>query len=210
MPPLSATNEFAITRPHILTLPLSLAREVTTCSLSPVALSKSPKRVLKNASSSSFIKSAITSDTISELVPSGRELASELFLKSVTAFRGMVRSELPSAIRRFIEYSPVITITPENKSLTFSFTFISPVASPASAPASIAPKRHITGFIPLRSMAVETTPPRGKVPSTLKSGKSSMLYVMYIPRASTPYISPCSMLDGTEFTNACKISMKFS
>ena len=52
----------------------------------------------------------------------------------------------------------------------------------------------IKGFIPLEIIIADTAAPNGKLLSTVKSGKSSILYVMYMPKERTAYIRPCSKI----------------
>ena len=106
------------------------------------------------------------------------------FLK-IVSFEKSGTLEVP-AILRLIVQRAVIMIIPERRSLTFPFTWISPVQIPARAPAAKAAGSVSQGFTPLLIRAAVTAAPRGKLPSVVRSGKSSILYVMYTPRARIP------------------------
>ena len=79
-------------------------------------------------------------------------------------------------ILKFTLYNPVITIIPASRLVTFNFTWIIPVISPATAPANIATTKAISGFTPFTISAALTAAPNGKLPSTVISGKSNILY----------------------------------
>ena len=76
---------------------------------------------------------------------------------------------------RFTDSRAVITRIPHSSGRIFSLTCSSPVTQPAAAPAAKAANSASQGFTPLRISMAETTPPRGTVPSTDRSGKSRML-----------------------------------
>jgi len=73
-------------------------------------------------------------------------------------------------------------------------TWIKPVTKPAKAPHIKETGKVIKGFIPLEIIIADTAAPNGKLLSTVKSGKSSILYVMYMPKERTAYIRPCSKI----------------
>ena len=75
--------------------------------------------------------------------------------------------------RRLMEYSAVIIRIEASRSMILSLTLSQPVTSPAAAPARVAPKVAIHGLKPATIMTAQTAPPRGKLPSTVKSGKRS-------------------------------------
>ena len=64
---------------------------------------------------------------------------------------------------------------PESRSLTFNLTWIRPVTQPASAPAPKARNKVSTGFTPAKMAEAVNAAPIGKVLSTDRSGKSSIL-----------------------------------
>ena len=74
-----------------------------------------------------------------------------------------------------------MTMIPESRSRTFSFTWISPVQQPANAPTKKETNRAAIGEIrptkgsPFAIPAAVSAAPRGNVPSTDKSGKSRIL-----------------------------------
>ena len=80
---------------------------------------------------------------------------------------------LEPAMSRFTEDSAVMVMMPASRSRTPRRTWIRPVHSPARAPAPAAHSRVSQGSTPpSRRMAV-TAAPRGKLLSTVRSGKSS-------------------------------------
>ena len=79
------------------------------------------------------------------------------------------------AICRFTEKSAVMVIIPASRSRTLRRTCIKPVTKPAAAPTARAAKRVKYGFTPLTSSSAVTAAPKGKLPSTVRSGKSSIL-----------------------------------
>lgn len=88
------------------------------------------------------------------------------------------------AMCRFMEYSAVITIMPESRSRTCRRTWMRPVTAPAMAPAARDAGRVSSGGKPAEIISAVTAAPSGKVESTDISGKSSILNVMYTPRAN--------------------------
>ena len=74
-----------------------------------------------------------------------------------------------------------MTMIPDSRSRTLSFTWISPVAQPASAPAKKERIRAAAGETfpnkgsPFAIPAAVSAAPRGNVPSTDRSGKSRIL-----------------------------------
>jgi len=77
-----------------------------------------------------------------------------------------------------------MTMMPESRSRTFNFTWMRPVIQPAKAPTAKEMNNAATGeMVPMKGSpfaipAAVTAAPRGKVPSTDRSGKSRILYVM--------------------------------
>ena len=51
-------------------------------------------------------------------------------------------------------------------------------------------KRARNGFTPFTSKTAVTAAPKGKLPSTVRSGKSNILYVIYTPKERRAYIKP--------------------
>ena len=88
-----------------------------------------------------------------------------------------------------------MTMIPDSRSRTFSLTWISPVTQPATAPKRKERGRAAAGWMkpPAMPVAVKAAP-RGKVPSTDRSGKSRIRYVMYTPRAMMAYTRPSSKI----------------
>jgi len=121
--PASATSAFEMTSPRILTLPLSLASEVTTVGLSPTARSRYPDLVLryqssKNLASRATIKMIIKVYMVAEI---RRTRNLTVLLLNMVVVLNMGRFALP-AICRFIEYNAVMVMMPESRSRTFSLT----------------------------------------------------------------------------------------
>lgn len=102
-----------------------------------------------------------------------------------------------------MEYNPTITNIPESKLVILNLTCNIPVIPPAIAPATKAAKELKTGLYPFTRKAAATAAPKGKVPSTERSGKSNILYVIYTPKQTMENINPCS-------NTANKISIIFS
>ena len=82
------------------------------------------------------------------------------------------------AIFRFTVYSAVIIIIPDSRSRTLHFTWIRPVQIPARTPTRNAIGIVRYGLTPRVISAAVTAAPRGKLPSTVRSGKSRILYVI--------------------------------
>ena len=78
------------------------------------------------------------------------------------------------AICKLMENSAVMVMMPASRSRTCSRTWISPVAAPASAPAAMAASSVSQGSTPRTSNTALTAAPSGKLPSTVRSGKSRM------------------------------------
>ncbi|CRZ42103.1 Uncharacterised protein [Vibrio cholerae] len=66
------------------------------------------------------------------------------------------------------------------------------VTQPVAAPARMANPVATHGLIPATIAVAATAAPIGKLPSTLKSGKSSTRKVKYTPKATKPYNKPSS------------------
>ena len=74
---------------------------------------------------------------------------------------------------RVTDKSPVITMIPAKSGLILPRTCKSPVSAPAASPARKLKRMAGRAGIPSLSIRMaQTTPPRGKVPSTERSGKS--------------------------------------
>ncbi len=77
-----------------------------------------------------------------------------------------------------------MTMMPESRSRTFNFTWMRPVIQPAKAPTAKEMNNAATGeMVPMKGKPVCNTccghsSAKGKVPSTDRSGKSRILYVM--------------------------------
>ena len=169
----------AIARPTILAIPLFLATEVTNTSLSPTALNKSPDFVLRYQSRTNLtIITKIVRTIIYEYFSSdcGIILSINLF-SNILSFENIATFAEP-AILKLIAYRPVITIIPDNKSLTLNTTCIIPVTVPAIAPANNAASNVTYGLTSFTISIAVTAAPNGNVLSTDKSGKSNILYVI--------------------------------
>ena len=90
----------------------------------------------------------------------------------VSVARSTVR--LDPAIWRLMENKAVMVMMPASRFRTPSLTWTRPVNSPASAPTSMAMGRVSHALTPLVSRTAVTAAPRGKVPSTPRSGKSKI------------------------------------
>ena len=90
----------------------------------------------------------------------------------VSVPRSTVRLE--PAIWRLMEKRAVMVMMPASRLRTFSRTWMKPVNRPARPPTSMAMGRVSQGSTPLVNSTAVTAAPRGKVPSTPRSGKSRM------------------------------------
>ena len=90
-------------------------------------------------------------------------------------------ARLDPAICKLMENRAVMVMMPARRSRTPSFTWITPVASPAIAPAAIDASIARYGFTPFTRSTAVIAAPSGKLPSTVRSGKSRILYVIYTP-----------------------------
>ena len=154
--------------------PLFWARVVTRVPLSPVARRSRPDLVRKYRSRISFTTTASTRERISfravrERSPNRAMVRGEV--KMVSTARSTVT--LDPASTRLMEDRAVMVMIPASRSRTFSFTWIRPVHRPATAPAPAAHRRVTQGFTPWRRRMAVTAAPRGKLLSTVRSGKSS-------------------------------------
>ena len=95
-------------------------------------------------------------------------------------------------MRKFSEYKAVMTKMPASKCNMPILTLSHAVTTPAIIPAII-PNRHaIQGLKPEMMDIAATAPPKGKLPSAVKSGKSNMRNDMSTPSAMMAYINPLS------------------
>ncbi len=78
------------------------------------------------------------------------------------------------------------------------------VTSPQASPAINATSNAANGCTPLVIKIAHTAPPVTIEPSTVKSAKSRILYVINKPIAIIPHIKPCAMAFG----NALSISIQ--
>ncbi len=140
----------------------------TTCSLSPTATNKNPIFVFKNKSKIIFITTTIAKIINIELIKG--------FLKIWLVLNNGI-FDFP-IILKFTEYNPIITNIPDIKLLIFNFTCKKPVIAPAQAPPNVATNIVTHGFTPWTNIAAEIDAPSGNVPSTERSGKSNILYVI--------------------------------
>jgi hypothetical protein len=95
-----------------------------------------------------------------------------------------------SIMRRLIEYNPVITRIPESSPLILKRVWIIAVMKPAIAPAKNAAGIERNGFTPDIINTEDTAAPVVKLPSTVISGKSKILYVIKVPIAIKAYRKP--------------------
>jgi hypothetical protein len=86
----------------------------------------------------------------------------------------------------FIEYRAVMVNMEANRWRILSLVVNMPVTMPARKPAAMAGNKDNQGFIPLLIQTAETAAPKGRLPSTVKSGKSRTLKVMKTPRVMRP------------------------
>ena len=94
------------------------------------------------------------------------------------------------AILKFIEYKAIIMMIPERRSPTLSLTWIIPVRIPAMIPNINDINKVYIGLKPIKVRVAVILMPSGKLPSTVISGKSKILYVIYTPKETIEYISP--------------------
>ena len=90
----------------------------------------------------------------------------------VSVARSTVR--LDPAICRFTENRAVMVMMPASRFRTFSFTWTTPVKRPARPPTTREMGSVSQALTPLVISTAVTAAPRGKVPSTPRSGKSRM------------------------------------
>ena len=76
---------------------------------------------------------------------------------------------------------------PAKRLFIFSLVFSTPVRQPATKPAPMAQAEANPGSTPSTMRRAQTAPPRGKLPSTVRSGKASTLKVSAMPRATRAY-----------------------
>ena len=107
-------------------------------------------------------------------------------------------------IRKFMEYKAIITKMLASKSMIFRLTFSQPVIIPAPAPASVATRVETKGSTPLVIKIAATAPPKGKLPSTVKSGKRSTRKEINTPKATRLKISPISSAPHNEYIDIVK------
>lgn len=82
---------------------------------------------------------------------------------------------IPPSTTILREVRAVMTMIPERRSVIFSLTWRIPVQTPAAAPARKERMRQNHGSTPFVMAMAVTQHPRGKVPSTERSGKSRIL-----------------------------------
>ena len=85
---------------------------------------------------------------------------------------------------------------PARRLFIFSLVFSTPVRQPATNPAPMPQAVARPGSMPSTMSRAQTAPPRGKLPSTVRSGKASTLKVSAMPRATKAYPRPCSRVMG--------------
>ena len=172
--PESATSAFAMISPSIFTSPPSRASVATTAGLSPSARKRKPALVFMNRSRSTFTTSTMTSTT--STLDHGASAAGRLSTSALSKRVSMLKKGRLArpAMRRLMEYSPVMVMMPLSRSRTRHLTWISPVTSPATAPASVAIRSVSTGCMPFTVRMALTAAPSGKDESTVRSGKSRM------------------------------------
>ncbi len=89
-------------------------------------------------------------------------------------------------IIRLIEYSATMDRIPERSLFIFSLVLRIPVSRPASTPPPTASKVARNGSPPRNMKIAAIAPPSGKLPSTVRSGKSRTLKVKYTPSTKKP------------------------
>ncbi len=93
-------------------------------------------------------------------------------------------------ILMFIEYRAIIVRIPAKIPGIFNFVFSNPVTIPEIPPAIKEIKSATKGLQSKTMRAAFTAPPKAKLPSTVKSAKSSTLYVIYSPKHMIPQRTP--------------------
>src|SRR5574344_433041 len=135
------------------------------------------------------IRDTLGASTITS-VTSGRRTYSCMVVNSVGS---VIRGTLgPSMMRRLTEYRPIMTKMEASRSMILRRTLSQPVSRPAAAPARVAPAVATQGLKPATIITAQTAPPRGKLPSTVRSGKRNRRNDRYTPRATREKIRPIS------------------
>jgi hypothetical protein len=86
----------------------------------------------------------------------------------------------------FMEYRAVMVKIEAKRWRILSLVVKIPVIMPAIKPAAMAGNRDNHGFIPWVMQTADTAAPKGKLPSTVKSGKSRTRKVIKTPRVMRP------------------------
>ena len=157
--------------------------------LAPVARMAKPVSVLKNQFNTNLISSVISSSTAAfchmPLPNTGVNRSKMVFCPNSDTFGA-------SPIRKLMEYSAVITIIPANSCKIPSFTCSHAVNTPAAAPAAKPIPMAKTGWMPAVMATAQANAPNGKLPSAVKSGKSSTRNDSNTPNATRAYTKPVS------------------
>jgi hypothetical protein len=86
----------------------------------------------------------------------------------------------------FTEYRAVMVNIEARRWSILSLVVRMPVTMPAKKPAPMAGSRDNQGLIPPVMQTAETAAPNGRLPSTVRSGKSRTLKVINTPRVIRP------------------------
>ena len=169
------------------------------CSFVPVARIAEPVSVPKNQYKSAISVAEKTAPVISELRFFPAPVTSESrFISVATPKSGMFA--LPITLI-FIEYKAIIVKMPAKMPGIFSFVCKRAVAAPARQPEAKAAKTAKKGSTRALISTAPTAPPRAKLPSTVRSGKSSTLKVIKTPKAIMPHRIPCEAAPCTASKN---------
>ena len=176
-PPDSPTRPLLIVSASSFAIFASMPSARTISSLFPVARSAQPISVpnsqYKNTITRTPIKIPITRETIVCL----KLNHSTILEKIVSTFKS--GTLLFPIILRLMDQSPICVKIPARIAGMSKSVCKSPVTAPASIPASVEITRASSGSIPLSTTSTaQIQPPSAKLPSTVKSAMSKILYVM--------------------------------
>ena len=98
-------------------------------------------------------------------------------------------------MRRLTEYSAIMVRIPASSAGIFIFVVRKPVTAPASIPATAAARIAVLTLWPVAISVAAVAAPSGKLPSQVRSARSSTRNVTYTPRAITAHNKPCATVD---------------
>ena len=94
-------------------------------------------------------------------------------------------------IRRLTVKRMVMTRRPARSLLILNLVLSTPVSTPAANPAATETATPRPGGMPAAIMAAVIAPPRGKLPSMVRSGKRMIRKEIITPKVTRAYSNPC-------------------